>query len=144
MRNAWWLSLVLTIALSLTACGKKGPPRLPAASAALRVERLEASWDGQRAKLTAEAGRGRGGAAGEPAGCRVYHLRYAADSPPCETCPLEFGAHRDVQGAREEGNRFVCWVEGLAEPGLHYFRVRLLDRGGRAGPPSGTTRLVKE
>ncbi len=127
-------------------CGKKAPPFLPKAKETfpLQVEGLEAREQQGELSLsgTVILPRDRRGKAPVPQSCRVYHVRYAADNPPCDGCPISFATYKEMKPHIAGDGRFQCDTGLKKVPGMYYFMVRLVDPGGLAGPPSNTATLL--
>jgi hypothetical protein len=140
------MSAVLVSAFSLSGgCGKKAPPFVPKAKGgfALQVEKLQAGKQGGDVLFTGEVV-GPGGQRGKPTAiesCRVYHVRYPLESPPCEGCPISFTTWEEVKAHVSGNGQFSCATE-VKQPGIHYFVLRLIGPGGAVGPPSNRVKLL--
>lgn len=134
------LGMLLILPLS---CGKKGPPFLPRKTTSLKVEGLKGTWSGDGVRLTGTVPAFKKRNAGAPASirCRIYHVRYDLEAPPCEGCPISFPRYRVVKGRISAEKTFSCRFPVDREDGIHYFQVRLIDPEGAVGPPSDRAAL---
>jgi hypothetical protein len=140
-RNAWVL-LPLLLLLS-QGCGKKAPPFVPGDVFTLRVEGLKTLAQGDQVLLTGALVTGESRNMEKPAGvkCRVYTLHYPLENAPCEGCPLPFEKFEEVQPDIFGDGKFQCTFPLGKEKGIYFFMVRLVDRNGNVGPPSGPSAL---
>ncbi len=137
-------STVLTslfLLLCLICCGTKGPPTLPGQEMPLRVSQLKAQWENNRVVLTGRVFQKDQGK-WEIQGCRVFHVRYPLNSPPCEGCPLGYDDLREIRGPVISGGIFRCEIPLKPEKGIHFFQVRLMGSGGVSGPASDSTKVL--
>ena len=139
------ISAVLLAALTvLGGCGRKAPPFFPKAKGefSLHVEKLEATEQGGEVRFTGELVRTGGELGKLPAleSCRVYHVRYPLESPPCEGCPISFNAWEESKAHISEDGHFSCASE-VELPGIHYFVLRLIGPDGALGPPSNRVKV---
>ncbi len=126
-------------------CGKKAPPFVPKAKGgfSLQVEKLQAREQGGEVRFTGEVVRPRGqvGKLTALESCRVYHVRYSLESPPCEGCPISFTAWEETKAHVSGDGQFSCTTE-VKLPGIHYFVLRLIGPDGAVGPPSNRVKLL--
>lgn len=140
------MSALLVSALTIPGgCGKKAPPFVPKAEGefSLQVEKLQAGRQDGDVRFTGEVA-GPGGRRGKPTAiesCRVYHVRYALESPPCEGCPISFTTWEEVKAHVSGDGQFSCTTE-VKLPGIHYFVLRLIGPDGAVGPPSNRVKLL--
>ena len=132
--------------LGLAACGKKGPPFLPKASPHYSVTQLMAERMGGNIILSGRLFIQEESQADSRliAGCRVYHVRYDKEDPPCESCPIRYRLLEEIMGQVIFENRFYCEIPLSSKTGLHFFEVRLINENGEAGPPSDSALLTLE
>jgi hypothetical protein len=139
-------SVLLTALVFSWGCGKKAPPFAPKANETvpLRVAGLEATEQGGRIVLSGMVALLRDRHEKQPVSrsCRVYHVWYPADNPPCEGCPISFTTYGEVTPHISGDGRFQCDTGVKAIPGMHYFMVRLVDSGDLAGAPSDRAKLL--
>ncbi|MDY6972204.1 MAG: lipoprotein [Thermodesulfobacteriota bacterium] len=136
--GAFYILLGVALILSLSDCGKKGPPFLPRGDMSFFVTQLKGEWEDGAVVLTGRVQvlRGRKAEISDVIGCRVFHVRYAFDHAPCESCPIDYPDHRDIKGEVIVGEKFYCVVPMKNQVGVHYFEVRLIGRKGAIGPLS--------
>lgn len=126
------------------ACGKKGPPFLPDREISLRIDPLQAEYkDGTfRLKGAVVDSKDRKIDFSDITGCRIYHACYPLDDPPCEGCPIQYGAFKEIRGGVITENAFSCEFPVKKKKGIHFFKVRLVGPKGEIGPASQRAKLV--
>ncbi len=141
-RRIAWVLLLLLLLLS-QGCGKKAPPFVPGNVFAFRVEGLKALAQGDQVLLTGALVPGESRNMEKPVSvkCRVYTLYYPAEKAPCEECPLPFETFEEVQPDILGNGKFQCTFPLGGKKGIYFFMVRLVDRNGNVGPPSGPSSL---
>ncbi len=142
-----FLCVLLLGIFSLPAgCGKKAPPSLTKTKdkVSLQVEGLKALKVGDQIQLTGRVtvSEGHRLSPTDVSTCRVFHVRYPVDSPPCEGCPIPFTVYKELRPDLAGNEGFVCDTGQKKNAGIHYFMVQLVDMEGRAGPPSNTAKLL--
>lgn len=147
--NRFIMCIVLLGAFTLPAgCGKKAPPFLPKPGEAfsLQVEGLKAVTAGDQIRLTGRVvvSRSHRWKQADVVACRVFHVRYPLDSPPCEGCPISFTAYKEVRPDLSGNGRFLCATTVKKKPGIHYFMVQLVGPGGTVGTASNRAKLIVE
>ena len=135
------LALLSVLVLSCFACGKKGPPFLPAHPVPPRVDNLRVTW--KEGTVTLEGTVKGEGLEERITGCRVFSVWYSKDDAPCETCPIEMKTFQEIQGKVVVGTTFKCEMEKKKQAGITYFQVKLLGRGGVVGPPSDMVKITE-
>ncbi len=135
------LALLSVLVLSCFACGKKGPPFLPARPVPPRVDNLRVTW--KEGTVTLEGTVKGEGLEERITGCRVFSVWYSKDDAPCETCPIEMKTFQEIQGKVVVGTTFKCEMEKKKQAGITYFQVKLLGRGGVVGPPSDMVKITE-
>lgn len=132
--------VILTLLVAAVGCGKKGPPHLPEKSFPLLVSGLKAEWDGNYFLLSGRFNLPEK-AEESVSGCRVFFGEYPLQSPPCETCPVEFHGYHGfgLEVVREEG--FFCRVPGKKRGQVYFFKVHLISTEGILGPASNQVRV---
>lgn len=131
--------------LTLSACGKKGPPSILEESFSLTVKGLGGEWDRGEVVLTGDiiSTSGKTPHLEKVAGCRVYYALYPLNRPPCEGCPLDFTGTREISDDVTENSRiFHVTLPIRKTKGHHFFQVRLLNRTGTSGPMSDMVKLI--
>ena len=106
----------------------------------LRVDQLKGKWENGRVLLNGYV-RGEDKVISRVTGCRVYHVWYSMDNPPCGGCPIEMTGFKGIRGKVVSADRFNCEVPGVDKKGIHFFEVRLMGKNGAVGPPSNKVRL---
>ena len=129
----------------MPSCGKKAPPRPPEEKTPARIEGLQGEWKNGILRLVGKIvlhGE-RTSESAENRTCRIYHVSYPLESPPCAGCPVEFAGYEKILwGTR--GERIICDLPIEKKPGFHFFQVRLIDPEGEIGPPSQRIELTVE
>ncbi|MCP4664942.1 MAG: hypothetical protein GY849_01145 [Deltaproteobacteria bacterium] len=146
MRRKQWLFLIVlgVILFSQLSCGRKAPPFVPEERVHLRVTQLKGEWKKGDVVLKGRVAVPQGGEKeiSQITGCRVYHARYSAGNPPCETCPLTYKAYTEIKGEVIKEGRFLCRLRKEKNKGLHFFEVRLIGKRGEPGPSSNRVKLT--
>lgn len=142
---AVWV-LLAAVWIGLPGCGKKAPPFLPKNVFTARVANLKAVRQGDLVELKGTVVHVQDRTAKESgvATCRVFHIRYSLQSPPCEGCPIPFATYEEVKPEILEPANFRCTVPMKREDGIYFFMVRLVNRNGIVGPPSDRAKMVEE
>lgn len=144
MHSLCWPGILTTAALCLAlaagGCGKKAPPFLPQKTITVRVEPLEARWEGGRIILEGRIAGSEEDLSGL-VGCTLDHAWYPPEEPPCEGCPIPLSLMGEFREKVFFEERFRCEVDGVKEPGIHFFQVRLLGKDGSTGPPSARVQV---
>lgn len=136
------LAAVLAALMALLPnCGKKGPPFLTESKLSLRVDQLKGEWENGSVLLEGYV-RGENEVISRVTGCRVYHVWYPMDNPPCEGCPIDMADFRDIKEMEISGDRFTCEIPGVKKKGIWFFEVRLIGSHGALGPPSERVKVT--
>jgi hypothetical protein len=132
--------------LALPACGRKGPPFLPAPGMPFRVQHLKGEWKDGTIVLWGQvvSAQGRGKEPSDITGCRIDFARYALKEPPCEGCPIAYADRREVKAEVVTREGFYCRVPGIKEKGIYFFKVSLIDRNGAVGSSSNRAKVIVE
>lgn len=148
MKQRQGIALILLWAVFFTpqACGRKGPPFLPAKESFFKVEQLKAEYENGvfHLKGAVAYSRGRTKEASNIIGCRIYLGYYTLDNPPCESCPIDYGEFIEVKGDVIAQGVFSCQVPVKKKKGIHFFSVRLIGQGGEIGPFSDNAKIIIE
>lgn len=141
---AW--ALLAAVWIAFPGCGKKAPPFLPKNVYSIRVAHLKAVRQGDQVELKGAlvGPQERTGKKWGVVTCRVFHIRYSLQSPPCEGCPIPFGSYEEVKPEILEQGTFRCTVSLGSAEGIYFFMVRLVNRNGIVGPPSDRAKMVVE
>ena len=134
------VSLLIVFMAILPKCGKKGPPFLTRMKFSLKVDQLKAERENGRIFLKGYV-RDENQGISNVTGCRVYHVWYTMDNPPCEGCPIEMNNFEEIKEKVVSGDRFKYEVPDVEKKGIHFFEVRLMGKNGALGPPSGKAKL---
>lgn len=139
-----WIALLVMGVLLVAGCGKKGPPRLPDASAPADVKDLAAVLEGDEIVLRWTAPEAREGA-GAPAGYQVYRSAEPVGGEPCEGCPILFRRVARVPLAGDvSGSQALVYREPRLSGTRYSFKVVQYDAQGQLGPDSNIARIVTE
>jgi len=138
------LILLLAILLAPIACGKKGPPFLPAKYFSLQVAQLSVEWKKGGFRLKGEIVRPKNEIENPTniKGCRVFYACYPVDDPPCENCPIEYSLLKEIEGQVVSEGRFLCEVLVKKKNGIYFFTVQLIGQKGEIGPYSDRAKFV--
>jgi len=125
-------------------CGRKGPPFISEQKdLTVKVDQLEGAWKDKSLEL-------KGLVQGDDTslvlitGCRVYYVWYSLDRPPCEGCPIEMKNFRDITDQIISDDQFECRLPAFKQKGICFVMVRIMEKGGRLGPPSGRIKLISD
>ena len=125
-------------------CGRKGPPFISEQKdLTVKVDQLEGAWKDKSLEL-------KGLVQGDDTslvlitGCRVYYVWYSLDRPPCEGCPIEMRNFRDITDQIISDDQFECRLPAFKQKGICFVMVRIMEKGGRLGPPSGRIKLISD
>ena len=133
-------ALVAVFMVLLPACGKKGPPFLPEKKIITKVDRLTGKWENGTIRLEGYI-EGDDKRRSDVTGCRVYHVWYSVDNPPCDGCPIDMADFRNIKEMEISGDRFTCEIPGVKKKGIWFFEVRLIGSHGAIGPSSDKVKL---
>jgi predicted small lipoprotein YifL len=128
IRKAIFFAIFAALIVSLSACGKKGPPLPPSSSVPPEVAGLKITLEENLMTLTWRVAAHGEEADTLPAGFFVYRSRSSLSAPACENCPLRFEKAADipVENAQirttyteflEKGFRYVYKVSSYADSG---------------------------
>ncbi len=126
------------------ACGKKGPPSWSVREVPVRVAPLNVVQEPDGLYLRGLVTGAEGPDAFDIMGCRIFRAFYSLNDPPCEGCPKDYRFLKEIQGDWVPGRNFSCRVSASPEPGIHFFRVRLLVKTGGLGPFSDAAEISLE
>lgn len=137
--------VVLGFLVIMPSCGKKAPPRPPDEKAPARIEGLQGEWKNGILRLVGDiVPRGeRNSESPGTRGCRIYHVSYPLEDPPCAGCPVEFAGYDEIL-CETRGDRIVCEFAIEKKRGIHFFEARLIGPKGAIGPPSQRIELTVE
>ena len=93
-------ALAAVFMVLLPACGKKGLPFLPEKKLVTKVNRLTGKWENGKVRLEGYI-EGDDKRRSDVTGCRVYHVWYLMDNPPCEGCPIKMTGFRSEEHTSE-------------------------------------------
>jgi len=128
--------LLLFMAFTAAACGKKGPPMPPLLEKPPVVAGIETQMEGNAVTLSWPLKPYRSAGYARPAGFRVYRSSEKHGDAGCPGCPPRFRITADISfDAAEASGLRAVYVEEL-EAGYRYlFRVvPYMDDGSEAGP----------
>ena len=134
-------ALAAVFMVLLPACGKKGPPFLPEKKLVTKVDRLTGKWENGKVRLEGYIA-GDDKRRSDVTGCRVYHVWYPMDNPPCEGCPIDMADFKEIKGMEISDDRFTCEIPGVKKKGIWFFEVRLIGSHGAIGPPSERVKVM--
>jgi hypothetical protein len=77
-------------------------------------------------------------------GARVFYARYPIEDPPCEDCPIEYRAYRDLGDDVFTTDGFRGELPAQPEQQIYYLKVHLMGRDGAVGPASDRVKVVLE
>jgi hypothetical protein len=132
--------------MTMTSCGIKGPPVLPAPEMPFRVTSLTVDWgdNGFELKGIIQGTEGQMVKPSDLTGCRLYHAFFAPESPPCEGCPIDYKKMKRAEHKILSPDRFSCLISGKVDRGIHYFKIRLLGSNDEIGPFSDEVKIIVE
>lgn len=144
LRGGGILLISAAMLLALFSCGKKGPPFLPTMKTPVTVKLFKGEWEDGIVALKGKAVSPKGNRRSLRSikGCMVYHAWHPLDNPPCGGCPIKFSGFYKTDGEVITGQNFLCRVPGIRQKGIHFFKVRLIDRNDILGPPSNRLKLI--
>ena len=129
--------------LTVSACGKKGPPMFVAQKLEIRVEHLSATLEDGRIHFQGTVIN-----TGDLTekdfsnmGCKVFLALYPLEDPPCEGCPLEYKLCEKVKGPVISKENFSWFMPLEKKTGIYFFKVALSGPDGEAGPFSEPAKL---
>jgi len=131
---------IFSILLLNLGCGVKGDPFPSAPAMHLIVENLTAVVSEDAIMLS--------GMVSSPYQIKTpmtvfYMIEYAwYPKLPCEECPIDFRSVKEGKVTVAEDRLFTAEVIKDKSPGIHYFRVILINAGGAEGPPSDNIKIV--
>ena len=142
--KALFLLVVVVFLAAFAGCGKKGPPFVPGQRFEAKVAPLSAEWKDGSIHLFGPVVNPRENGKIRPGltHCKVYHVRYDLDDPPCEGCPIRYPDHSKIKGRILPDDVFGCDFPLEKKRGIHFFEVRLIGGNGETGPPSNRIKLV--
>ncbi len=146
MRSARVLAacLLLTTLVTVTSCGRKGPPFISQKDFKWGVVHLTGEGIGGQFHLTGDL-QGPGNLKEARAlikGCRIYYAEYPGDNPPCPDCPIEYQGYYGFGHEVVTEKGFSCKVPGKRKGRIYFFKVYLFGPEGSTGPPSNSLQIA--
>ena len=141
MKNTVYSLVVFSVLLLSLGCGVKGDP-FPSSAPVMHliVEDLTAGVSEDSVILS---GLVSGPYQIKTSATVSYMIEYAwYPSLPCEECPIDFRSIKESKITIYEDRLFSAEVVKDNSPGIHYFRVILINTGGAEGSPSDTVKIV--
>jgi len=137
--------ILMGMFLCANACGKKSPPFFPQKQVEAYVVDLSGEQTERRILLrgTLQGVRDPNGIR-ELEGARVFYARYPIEDPPCEDCPIEYGAYQDLGVEAFTAGGFQGELPVQPEPQIYFLKVLLIGKGGALGPASDRVKIVTE
>ncbi len=138
--------LFLALFLTVSSCGKKGPPFVPRKEFSVKIVDLKGEWVKGDLFLKGDIHRPMEPekAVGPVKGCRVYYARYTLEDSPCAGCPIEYQGYYELGPEVITAEGFFCKVPGEIKRQISFFKVHLTGPEGVVGPPSNRVRVVME
>lgn len=143
-----WAHIVFVFFLVISfipmGCGKKGPPFLSVREIPVRVSSLKVVQQEDGLYLKGSVADAQAMNESNITGCKIYHALYPLDDPPCKGCPIDYGFLKEIKGNIVSQKDFSCRVSAKAERGIHFFKVRFVDKEGGIGPFSDAAEVTVE
>ena len=140
MRNTVCVIAMFSVLLLGLGCGVKGDPFPSAPAIHLIVEDLTAEISEDAIMLS--------GLVSSPHQIKTpvtasYMIEYAwYSTQPCEECPIDFRSIKEGKVTISEDRLFTAEVIKDSSPGIHYFRVILINNARAEGSPSDSIKII--
>ena len=136
--------LFLVILFAVTSCGKKTPPFLPKKEFSAKVANLSGDWVEGNILLKGDISglKKQKRSPKQIKGSRVYYGQYPLETPPCDSCPIEYHGYHGFGSEVITDEGFSCKVPVEKKGQIHFLKVHLIGPEGAMGPPSNRVKII--
>ena len=138
--------ILLTAAIVIGACGKKGPPQPPSGNKPPQVRDLAYSITGKTIKLSWTLPATTATAKSPVAGFLIFRYQQPAHERECPNCPVIFKQVGDVParrgGSGQPGLTPLIFTQTIERGYRYIYKVKAYDDGGTASRDSNSVEFL--